>query len=52
MDEEEQEIVDTVQALITELELSGLREVAPTSQHYTLLALAKVLERVKALEAE
>jgi len=51
MDEEQQEIEDAIAGLIEELGLASLVETAPTSQHLTLLALAKVLDRVKALEA-
>jgi len=51
MDEEQIEIEEAIQALIAELELSNFAENAATSQHVTLLAIAKVLDRVKALEA-
>ncbi len=50
MDEEQQEIEAKIQALIAELDLADFAEIAPTAQHLTLLALAKVLDRVKALE--
>jgi len=51
MDEEQLEIEAAVKSLIEELGLTDFAENAPTSQHVTLLAIAKVLDRVKALEA-
>ena len=51
MDEEQQEIENAIQALIAELGLSDFAENAPTSQHVVLMALVRVLDRVKALEA-
>jgi len=52
MDEEQIEIEQAISALIEELGLADFAENAATSQHVVLLAVAKVLERVKALEAE
>tara|TARA_R110000824_G_scaffold214779_1_gene400997 strand:+ start:2556 stop:2711 length:156 start_codon:yes stop_codon:yes gene_type:complete len=51
MDEEQQEIEEAIQALIAELSLSDFAENAATSQHLVLMALVRVLDRVKALEA-